>query len=163
MKKLTTVIIALAMAILMSATAFAEEEKAPLVEVIESEPEGKAQQYVTIDVSVADNVELPMTLKLESGAGVITMDISQNGDSFMVIPTTYTVASAKSKSGKEYATGALLKVSENGGHVYLDFARPETESSGLPTWAKVLIANAAFFGIAFLAFRIFCWYREHLI
>ena len=156
--------IAAIIALILSAhvmTAYAAEDE-PMIQRIEDE-EAQVEQYATIYVSVAKDVDLPLTVKMDNSSGTITMYVKENGDAFNILPTTYTIKGAKSDSGKEYTAGAKLKISDDGGPVFLDFNKPQTnEDGGLPTWIKILIANVAFLGIATAAFKIFTWYREHL-
>ena len=134
-----------------------------MIQTLGSDQITQEEQYVSINVSVADSVELPLKVQMKSGIGLVTLDIQENGNTFLVVPTTYTITSAVSGNGKKYEAGATLKIADNGGLVYLDFTKPKNaEENEMPTWSKVIVVNVLFILFAAGAFKLFTWYRDHL-
>lgn len=136
-----------------------ESETEPVIEKIET-PVIDDNGNTSIDVSVAENVSLPLTLTMKGAEQTLKFEIKYNGQVFKVAPGTYTVEQAIGGDGSKYETGASLTIPDEGGAVYLDFTKPKTIFDG--QWKNLVIVNLVFAVIAIIAYRVFVWYKKSL-
>ena len=158
-KRIVLMVIAMAMAAAAAMPVYAYEEEKAAIEKIEEETLD-ADGNTTIDVSVSDAVTLPLELTLKGGTQTLRFSITYNGQVFRVCPGTYEVAKAVGGDGKKLSSGATLTIPEEGGKVYLDFTKPKTIFDG--QLRNFLVVNALFLLFAFVAGRVFAWYRKSI-
>lgn len=108
-----------------------EEWKDDNIMMIEEEPVSDDSGNVTVTMSVADDVSLPVTMVLKGSEGRLSLTVTYDGQSVKMKSGTYRVTKATDGNGEKLDSGAVLTIPERGGEVYLDFHKPD-DGGGSP-------------------------------
>lgn len=130
-----------------------------LISVIESESGVDADGFVTMNISAADNVTLPVTVTMKDKSGAFSFTVSYQNQPVKIKPGSYHITKVVDGENKELANGANLVIPEKNGEVYLDFTKPAEENNSL--FSQFAITNLFFLPIAFLLFLAYKWWLKH--
>ena len=87
--------------------------------MIEEESVSDDSGNVTVTMSVADDVFLPVTMILKGSEGRLSLTVTYDEQLVKMKPGTYRVIKATDGNGEKLDSGAVLTILERGGEVYL--------------------------------------------
>lgn len=126
------------------------------IALIETKSAIDADGNVAMTVNTADDLILPVTMMMRGAEGTISMTVSRSGQQIKIKPDTYSITKAVDGTGRKLPSGAELTIPEEGGIVYLDFNKPDSDETTLTDFIK---SNSVFLLIAFL---LFLFYRKFI-
>ena len=96
----------------------AEDGKEDSIMMVEEEPVPDDSGNVTVTMSVADGVILPITMILKGREGRLSLTVTYNVQGVNIKPGTYRLTRVTDGNGKKMDAGAALTIPEMGGQVY---------------------------------------------
>lgn len=93
--------------------------------MIEEESVSDDSGNVTVTMSVADDVSLPVTMILKGSEGRLSLTVTYDGQSVKMKSGTYRVTKATDGNGEKLDSGAVLTIPDRVGEIYFDFHKPE--------------------------------------
>lgn len=139
----------------------AEDKGEDSIMMIEEELLSDDSEDVTVTMSVADVVSLPVTMVLKGSEGKLSLAVTYDGQSVKMKPGTYRVTKATDGNGEKLDSGAVLTIPERGGEVYLDFHKPD-DGGGSPG-KEFILSNLQFIPIALFLYACYRWYKTYFL
>ncbi len=139
----------------------AEDRREDSIMMIEEEPVSDDSGNVTVIMSVADDVSLPVTMILKGPEGRLSLTVTYDGQSVKMKPGTYRLTKATDGNGEKLDSGAVLTIPERGGEVYLDFHKPD-DGGGSPG-KEFILSNLQFIPIALFLYACYRWYKTYFL
>lgn len=135
----------------------AEDGKEDSIMMVEEESVPDDSGNVTVTMSVADGVILPVTIILKGREGRLSLTVTYNGQEINIKPGTYRMTRGTDGNGKKLDAGAALTIPEMGGQVYLDFRKPG--HGGGSALKQFILSNLLFIPIALFLYACYRWYE----
>ena len=138
----------------------AEDAEDDNITILETDPVVDENGFVTLEVTAADDVILPVTVTMNGSEGAVSFTLEYNGQQIKMKPDTYKLTKVINGEGKKLDDGAYLTITDEGGQVYLDFNKPESTGFNMKNF---IISNILFVPLMFILWLGFKWYRKHLM
>ena len=135
----------------------AEGGKEDSIMMVEEESVPDDSGNMTVTMSVADDVILPVTMILKGREGRLSLTVTYNGQGVNIKPGVYWLTRVTDGNGKKLDAGAALTIPEMGGQVYLDFHKPD--HGGGSALKQFILSNLLFIPIALFLYACYRWYE----
>ena len=139
----------------------AEGGKEDSIMMVEEESVPDDSGNMTVTMSVADDVILPVTMILKGSEGRLSLTVTYDGQSVNMKSGTYRVTKATDGNGEKLDSGAVLTIPERGGEVYFDFHKPD-DGAGSPG-KEFILSNLQFIPIALFLYACYRWYKTYFL
>lgn len=137
-----------------------QENNEDMISMVETQSGVDADGFVTMNISVAENVTLPATVTMKSEDGAFSFTVTYQEQPVKLKPGDYRLTKVVDGSGQELDSGANLSIPEKNGEVYLDFTKPEEEKEE-NLFSKFVITNLIFIPIAGALWLLYQWWLKH--
>ena len=114
--------------------------------------------YVTMTVTTADDVVLPVEITMKNKGDTTTMTVSYQEQQIRIKPGNYTITKVVDGNKKKLDKGATLNVPEENGAIYLDFKKPKEEKDHL--FLDFFFSNIIFIPIGVVLCGIFAYFKN---
>ncbi len=137
-----------------------QENDEDMISMVETQSGVDADGFVTMNISVAENVTLPVTVTMKSEDGTFSFTVTYQEQPVKLKPGNYHLTKVVDGSGQELDNGANLSIPEENGEVYLDFRKPEEEKEE-SLFSKFIATNLIFIPIAGALWLLYQWWLKH--
>lgn len=137
-----------------------QENNEDMISMVETQSGVDADGFVTMNISVAENVTLPATVTMKSEDGTFSFTVTYQEQPVKLKPGDYHLTKVVDGNGQELDSGANLSIPEENGEVYLDFTKPEEEKEE-NLFSKFIITNLIFIPIAGALWLLYQWWLKH--
>ena len=136
------------------------ENNEDMISIVETQSGVDADGFVTMNISVAENVTLPVTVTMKSEEGTFSFTVAYQEQPVKLKPGNYHLTKVVDGSNQELDNGANLSIPEENGEVYLDFTKPE-EKKEESLFSKFIATNLIFIPIAGALWLLYQWWMKH--
>ncbi len=137
-----------------------QENNEDMISIVETQSGVDADGFVTMNISVAENVTLPVTVTMKSEEGTFSFTVAYQEQPVKLKPGNYHLIKVVDGSNRELDNGANLSIPEENGEVYLDFTKPE-EKKEESLFSKFIATNLIFIPIAGALWLLYQWWMKH--